>query len=72
MTKRTSSKSSPQQSGLNALAPLRIRGIAEALLQNRNDPDEVERLANELLTLEPDIFALLIDASERLPGEGIL
>jgi hypothetical protein len=65
--KATSSKSSQPQFELNALAPLRIRGLANALLENKNNPAEVERLANELLDLEPHILAMLIAESEKLP-----
>lgn len=68
MTKNTSLKSSSPQFELNALAPLRIGGIARALLENKDNPTEVERLANDLLALEPHILELLIIEGEKSPA----
>ncbi len=65
--KNTSLKSSSPQFELNALAPLRIGGLARALLENKDNPAEVERLANELLNLEPHILELLIAEGEKAP-----
>ena len=53
MTKATSSKPSSPQFELNALALLRVGGLARALLENKDNPAEVERIANDLLALEP-------------------
>lgn len=66
--KNTSLKSSPPQFELNALAPLRIGGLAQALLDNKDNPTEVERIARELLDLEPHILELLIAEGEKSPG----
>jgi predicted transcriptional regulator len=56
---------------LNALAPLRLPGIAEALRENKGRPEEVERLARELDELVPHIFEMLIAEGERLDKEEI-
>jgi len=37
------------------------------LLENKDNPAEVERLANELLNLEPHILELLIAEGEKAP-----
>lgn len=66
--KNISSKSSQQRSELNALAPLRIGGLAQSLLEHKNNPKEVERIARELLALEPDILALLVNEAEKTPA----
>lgn len=66
--KNTSLKSSPQQFELNALAPLRVGGLARALLESKNNPTEVERIANELLALEPHLLELLIVEGEKTPA----
>ena len=68
MTKTTSSKPSPRQSELNALAPLRVPGIAQALLDNKNNPAEVEKLARELLDLSHHLIELLIAEAEITPA----
>jgi len=62
--KNTFSESSQPQFELNALAPLRVGGLARSLLKNKNNPAEVERIANELLALEPHLLEMLI-AEER-------
>jgi hypothetical protein len=65
--KATSLKSSSPPFELNALAPLRIRGLAMQLIENKSDPARVEKLANDLLELEPHLLALLIEESEKTP-----
>jgi hypothetical protein len=35
-------------------------GLARSLFENKNNPAEVERIANELLTLEPHLLEMLI------------
>lgn len=66
--KNTFSESSQPQFELNALAPLRVGGLARALLENKNNPAEVERIANELLALEPHLLELLIAEGEKAPA----
>ena len=66
--KNTFSKPSSPQFELNALAPLRIGGIAQAILDNKNNPAEVERLAKELLELEPHLLEMLIAEGEKAPA----
>lgn len=65
--KNTSLKSSRQQSELNALAPLRLPGLAQALRDNCNDPAEVLRIADEIDGLVPHIFELLLIEGEKTP-----
>ncbi len=65
--KTTFSESSAPPFELNALAPLRIGGLAQALLDNAENPDQVRRIARELLDLEPHILAMLIDVAEATP-----
>lgn len=66
--KSTSLKSSSQRSELNALAPLRIGGLAQMIIDHKNDPDKVEMFAKELLDLVPDILELLIAEAEKAPA----
>jgi hypothetical protein len=66
--KNTSFEQSPPQFELNALAPLRVGGLARALLENKNNPTEVERIAKELLDLEPHLIELLIAEGEKAPA----
>ena len=69
MPKTISLKSSSQRFELNALAPLRVGGLAKALLENAEDPAEVRRIAGELLDLEPHLLAMLVDAGEKIREE---
>ena len=66
--KNTSLEQSPQQFELNTLAPLRVGGLARALLENKDNPAEVERIANELLELEPQLLETLITEGEKAPA----
>ncbi len=66
--KNTSLKSSSPGFELNALAPLRVGGLAEALIENKDNPIEVERIARELLDLEPHLLELLIVEGEKTPA----
>jgi len=68
MVKNISLESSSPPFELNALAPLRIGGLARALLENKDNPVEVERLAKELLDLEPHILELLVIEGEKTPA----
>lgn len=68
MTKTTPLESSSPQFELNALAPLRVGGLARELLENKDNPVEVERIANELLALEPHLFEMLIAEGEKAPA----
>jgi hypothetical protein len=52
----------------HALAPLRVGGLARSLLENRDNPAEVERIAKELLALEPHLIELLIAEGEKSPA----
>ena len=67
MQKSTSLKSSSPRFELNALAPLRVGGLAKALLENAEDPAEVRRIAGELLDLEPHLLELLVAEGDRAP-----
>jgi len=67
MPKTTSLKSSSPRFELNALAPLRVGGLAKSLLENKENPREVERIARELLDLEPHLLELLVAEGERAP-----
>ena len=51
-----------------ALALLRVGGLAPSLLENKNNPAEVERIANELLALEPHLLEMLIAKGEKTPA----
>jgi hypothetical protein len=53
---------------IGALAPLRVGGPARSLLENKNNPAEVERVANELLALEPHLIEMLIAEGEKAPA----
>jgi hypothetical protein len=66
--KNTSLEPSSPQFELNALAPLRVGGLARSLLENKDNPAEVERIANELLALEPHLIELLIAEGEKAPA----
>jgi hypothetical protein len=37
------------------------------LIENKSDPAKVEKLANDLLELEPHLLALLIEEGEKSP-----
>jgi len=63
--KNTSSAQSSPRFELNALARLRVGGLARSLLEKKNNPAEVERIANELLALEPHLIELLIAEGEK-------
>jgi len=58
--KNTSFEQSSPQFELNALAPLRVGCLARSLLENKNNPADVERIAYELLALEPHLIEPLI------------
>jgi hypothetical protein len=64
----TSSAQSSPRLELNALARLRVGGLARSLLENKNNPAEVERIANELPALEPHLIELLIAEGEKAPA----
>jgi hypothetical protein len=66
--KNTSLEPSSLQFELNALAPLRVGGLARSLLENKDNPAEVERIANELLALEPHLLEMLIAEGEKAPA----
>ena len=66
--KNTSLEPSSPQFELNALAPLRVGGLARSLLENKDNPAEVERIAQELLALEPHLIELLIAEGEKAPA----
>ncbi len=66
--KNTSSKPSLPQSELNALAPLRVPGIAQALLDHKDNPAEIEKLARELMDLSHHLIELLIAEGEKAPA----
>ena len=38
------------------------------LFENKNNPTEVERIANKLLALKPHLFELLIAEGEKAPA----
>lgn len=56
-------------SELNALAPLRIRGIAEQIRENVDDRAAVLALVDQLLELEPHIIMLLIETGDAIGGD---
>jgi len=56
-----------QEDTFEALAPLRVGGLARSLLENKDNPAEVERIAKELLALEPHLIELLIAEGEKVP-----
>lgn len=66
--KNTSLEPSSPQFALNALSPLRVVGLARPLLENKNNPAMAERIANELLALEPHLIELLIAEGEKVPA----
>jgi hypothetical protein len=66
--KNTSLEQSSPQFELNALAPLRVGGLARSLLENKDNPAEVERIAQELLALEPHLLEMLIAEGEKMPA----
>jgi hypothetical protein len=47
---------------------MRVGGLARALLEDKNNPAEVERIARELLDLEPHLLELLIAEGEKAPA----
>jgi hypothetical protein len=59
---------SSEQSELNALAPLRLPGLAQALMENSHDQAEVERLAEELQRVARDVIELLVEKADQLPA----
>lgn len=69
MKKATSLKSSLPPSELNALAPLRVGGLARGILEaaKAGDLEKVKELAQGLLDLEPHIHAMLIERAEGTP-----
>lgn len=67
MAKTTSLKSSSVQFELNALAPLRLPGLVQALRDNVNKPSEVLRIAEEIDSLVPHIFELLVLEADKTP-----
>ena len=67
MTMSTFSELSLPPSELNALAPLRVPGLAKAILENKDNPAEIERLGQELMELSRHLIELLITESEKLP-----
>jgi hypothetical protein len=67
--KRAAEAAKRQDAALShALAPLRVGGLARSLLENRDNPAEVERIAKELLALEPHLIELLIAEGEKSPA----
>jgi hypothetical protein len=52
----------------HAIALLRVGGLARSLLENKDNPAEVERIAQELLALEPHLIELLIAEGEKAPA----
>jgi hypothetical protein len=52
----------------HALAPLKVGGLARSLLESKENPAEVERIANELLALEPHLLEMLIAEGEKAPA----
>jgi hypothetical protein len=66
--KNTSLEPLSPQFKLYALAPLRVDCLARSLLENKDNPAEVERIANELLALEPHLIELLIAEGEKAPA----
>lgn len=68
MTKNTSLPPSSQQFELNALAPLRVPGIAQALLDHKDNPVEVQKLAAELMDLSRHLIELLVAEGEKAPA----
>jgi hypothetical protein len=66
--KNISLEQSSPQFELNALAQLRVGGLARSLLENKNNPAEVERIANELLAPEPHLLEMLIAEGEKTPA----
>lgn len=67
MTRATLCESSTRQSELNALAPLRVEGLAQLILDHAEDPAKVREYAHELLSLGPDLLAMLVAQAEGLP-----
>ena len=65
--KNSSSAQSLPPSELNALAPLRVGGIAQQILDNAEDPAKVRALARDLMALEPDLLEMLITSAEGTP-----
>jgi len=53
---------------VGAIAPLRVGGMARSLLENKDNPAEVERIANELLALEPHLIEMLIAEGDKAPA----
>lgn len=69
MEKTTSYQLSLPVSELNALAPLRVGGLARGILEaaKAGDLAKVKELAQGLIDLEPDILAMLIERAEGTP-----
>ncbi len=67
--KNTSCAVSLQQSEsneVNAMAPLRVGGLAQAILDNAEDPAAVRATAREILGLVPDLLAMLVSTAEGM------
>lgn len=67
MTKAISCEQSKPVSELNALAPMRVGGLAHAIIDHAEDPAKVRELAQEIVDLEPDLLAMLIERAEATP-----
>ena len=63
----TYSGSSQPQSDSNALAALRVGGLAQTIIDQKDDPAAVESNAREILNLVPEILDLLIEEGEKAP-----
>jgi hypothetical protein len=46
----------------------RVCGLSLSLLENKDKPAEVERIASELLALEPHLLEMLIAEGEKAPA----
>ncbi len=70
MKEQSFEQSSPQFE-LNALAPLRIAGLARKIIKaNAGQNAEIDRLANELLDLQPHIIEMLCSEADKLEEEA--
>jgi hypothetical protein len=45
-----------------------VGGLARSLLENKDNPNDVERIANELLALEPHLLEMLIAEGRESAG----
>lgn len=67
--KNTSCAVSLQQSEsneVNAMAPLRVGGLAQTILEHAEDPAVVRATAREILGLVPDLLAMLVSTAEGM------